>query len=450
MLRPRSRLARLALAPVFGAALSVSAVSAGAQAEAGPAQVSLERKTLDECVRTALGHNVDVLAAGEDVNVAEAERKSVRGELAPKIHLDASYQRWNEAYVFTGFPIHDVNVFNMTATATEPVTGLFAIYDAYKIRELGVDIAAVKQEVSRRQAALHVVEAYYRLLQGERLTEVATASVDQLTTQLRQANSFHTNGTVSQDDVLRAELAVANAQQRLIQMRARVTLDRGRLAVIMGLPADAPIDAQPLAADRTPTRDGGSLEQAEKAAEAQRVELREVDKRIAQADRNTRIAYLKLAPQINVLGAYIHNEGSLFSQTNAAYVGGVASWDVWDWGTTTNGIAEAKARARQAFLTRTKVSDQIQRAVRRAFVQVETASEAMDVAKVSVASAEENFRLVKKRYDASAATSFDVVDAEGLLTQARGQMQTALYDFMIARASLHAATGAAAEALAKD
>jgi outer membrane protein TolC len=81
---------------------------------------------------------------------------------------------------------------------------------------------------------------------------------------------------------------------------------------------------------------------------------------------------------------------------------------------------------------------------------VGTASEALVVAKAAVAAAEENFRLVKKRYEANAATSFDVVDAEGLLTQARGQMETARYDYLIAHAALRAAMGGAPETLARD
>ncbi|HEY2513669.1 MAG TPA: TolC family protein [Polyangiaceae bacterium] len=431
------------------AALLVSLSAAAQEAPPPAAGAPLPHKSLEDCVATALAHNVEVLSAGEEVNVAEAQRTEARGMFGPKLHVDASAQHWNEPYNFQGFPVHDQNVWNVTASATQPITTLLAIYDFYKVKDLGVDVAAVKREAARRVTAAHVIEGYYRLLQAERLVDVAAASVDQLNAQLRQANSFHTNGTVSQDDVLRAQLAVANAQQRLIQGRARVDIDRAQLSVLMGLPPDSAIEADPLPADRPSPRDALSLAQSEKAAETQRVELKEVDTRIALADHETKVAYWKLAPQVNLVGAYIHNEGSLFSQTNAAYVGGTASWDIWDWGTTTGGISEAKARARQAFLARSKVDDQIRLEVRQAFVRVETASEAMDVAKVSMASAEENFRLVKKRYDNSAATSFDVVDAEGLLTQARGQMQTALYDFAIARSALRAAMGYAPEALAK-
>ena len=61
--------------------------------------------------------------------------------------------------------------------------------------------------------------------------------------------------------------------------------------------------------------------------------------------------------------------------------------------------------------------------------------------RTAVSQAEENFRIVTRKFEAAAATSFDVVDAEALVTQARGQVETALYDLLIARAALSRATG---------
>jgi outer membrane protein len=427
---------------------SVMITSVPAQAEsAREPQSALQQLSLVDCVTVALGRNMDVLSAADDTSIAEAQRSGARGQFGPKFHLDASLEYWNGAYAFDGFPIHDRTVWNVTATVTQPVTGLFAIYDTYKVRDLGVDIAAVRHETARRETAFRVVERYYRLLQAKRLEEVSIASVDQLEAQLRQSNAFHRNGTVSRDDVLRAELALASARERLIQARSRVTLERASLATLIGLSPDGAIDAQPLG-DELPAPEAMSLDQAERVAEVQRVELREVDKQIAAMAHETRLAYLKLIPTVNVVGAYIHNEGSLLSDVNAGYVGATASWDVWDWGTTTSGIAEAKARAHRARLARSKVDDRIRLEVQQAFIALNSAREGLEVAKASVALAEENFRLVQRRYEASAATSFDVVDAEGLLTQARGQMQTALYDFFIARAALRTAEGARPESLA--
>jgi outer membrane protein TolC len=440
------RLFRAGALAALAASVMLTSLPSRAQSAEEP-QPELRQLSLVDCVALALGRNVEVLSAADDTSIAEAQRSAARGQFGPKVQLDASLQYWNGPYAFDGFPIHDRTVWNVTATATQPITELFAIYDTYRVRDLGVDIAAVRHEAARRETAFRVVERYYRLLQAKRLEEVAARSVEQLEAQLRRSAAFHDSGTVSLDDVLRAQLALANARQRSILARSRVTLERGSLAVLIGWSPDSPLDAQSLA-EELPTLEAVSLARAEKTAELQRVELLEVDKQIAALAHGTRLAYLKLIPNVSVVGAYIHNEGSLFSPVNAGYVGATANWDVWDWGTTTSGIAEAKARAHQAQLARSKLDDRIRLEVQQAFVASNSAQEAMAVAKASVALAEENFRLVQRRYDASAATSFDVVDAEGLLTQARGQLQTALYDFFIARAALRTAEGVPPEALA--
>jgi outer membrane protein TolC len=183
------------------------------------------------------------------------------------------------------------------------------------------------------------------------------------------------------------------------------------------------------------------MESAELSGERNMIELTEIDRRITQADHEVRAAWLRLAPQVSGVAAYVHNVGSLFSPLDSGYVGGVASWDLWDWGVTTSGISSAKARREQTRVARAKVDEQVRLEVREAFVSVASAREATAVAEASMAAAEENFRLVHKRYDASSATSFDVVDAEAVLTQARGQRQTALYDLLIARAALRRAMG---------
>ncbi len=94
-------------------------------------------------------------------------------------------------------------------------------------------------------------------------------------------------------------------------------------------------------------------------------------------------------------------------------------------------------------LAKKKLEDQVRLEARQAFVNAASSRQALDVAREAVSQAEENFRIVTKKFDANAATSFDVVDAEALLTQSRAQVEQALYDYLIASAALQKATGAA-------
>jgi len=418
---------------------------------AGAQDAPVRKMSLEECVAAALRDNPDVKTSTDQVAVARGGRLEAGGRLGPLLRVDGSLQEWNSDYSIpfqldpsqppVNFPVRDQLTWNFSASAIQPITGLWSLYETYRVRDLGVDVAAIQREATLRDVGYYrTIEAYYRLLQAERLEEVAAASVEQLEGQRKRANSFHDNGVVSKDDVLRAELAVANAKQRQILARAHVSLTRSRLAVQMGLSPNAAIDAVPLASEPSVGNDV-TLERAEQRAVEERVELREVDKHIQQAQGGVRIAWLKWAPQLNLMASYQHVEGSPFQQKDGAYVGGTLSWDVWDWGSTIGGIHEANARLRMARTAREKVQDQIELEVREAYLNLDAAKDAMDVAKAAVASAEENYRLVSKRYDANTATSFDVVDAEGLLTQARGQLQTATYDYLIARAALKRAMG---------
>jgi outer membrane protein len=169
--------------------------------------------------------------------------------------------------------------------------------------------------------------------------------------------------------------------------------------------------------------------------------MRELERNVAQADASVGFAQKKLLPQVNLIGNYTYLAGSQFQPKNSGYVGAVASWDVWDWGTNLSGVHEANAKRDQVRLAREKLDAQVRQEAQQAFVGEQTASEALRVAKASVSQAEENFRIVSKKFEKGAATSFDMVDAESVLTQARAQVQTALYDYLVARAALARATG---------
>jgi outer membrane protein TolC len=411
--------------------------------------------SLEECVALALQQNPDVLTKDAEVAEAEAAKGSASGKFGPKLHVDANFQQWNSPFDIavslspTGppasFPVRNAFTYLASVSLIQPLSGLWPIYENYKLRDLGIDVATVHRQATRRDVAFQVTEAYLRTVETVRLSEVAAASVDQLNAQLKESQSLYANGVVSQTDVLRAQVAVANARQRVIQLRGQQTIARAHLTAAMGMPAGAAIEPRPLSGDPPPPA-VMTIEEAEQRAVAGRVELREIDKQLEQADKAVRGAQARLLPDINIVGNYSRNGGSEFVQANAAYVGAMASWDVWDWGTTLNGIGEAKARTAQVRAARTKVDQMVRLDVQQAYVDVETTADGMEVAKTAVAAAEENYRLITKRYEAASATAFDLIDAEALLTQARGQMQTSLYDYVIAGAALDRAMGIAPHA----
>jgi outer membrane protein len=440
-----------------------------------PTSVWADALTLDQCVAIALKENPEIESAVFEVEAADAVRKKTVGSYGPRLKLDAGIQVWNKALPFDlgsfsdtmawyGLSINALaqksqtqlppppavgdmpNIRNRVTWSTgltlaQPLGALWTVHEGYTLTKLGVDVAKIQQEVAQRNVAFQVTEAYYRLMQAERLADVAAKSVEQVDAQVRRAKTFFERGAVARNDVLRAQLGLAAAQQRLIQAKGNVLLARSRLATLLGRPAGLPIET--VDDGRDPA--GTPLprpEDAEARAAADRIELQEVTARTEQARTAVRLAKSKMLPQINLVGNYTHSAGQAFAPANAAFVGAMASWDIWEGGGTYYGIDEAKARVAQALSARRKAEDLIRLDVRSAHVGVTTAAEALEVTRHAVEQAEENFRIEQKRYESTSNTSFDVLDAETQLTTARGQHQAAIYDCIIAHSNLARAMGA--------
>jgi outer membrane protein TolC len=405
--------------------------------------------SLEDCIATALQRNPDARSSDAAVDAAGASRAGVRGGFGPKLHADALVQEWNSAFQIAFNPttppiqVRDQFTWNASVTLSQPLTQIFGIYDQYKVEDIGVDVAAIQRDVTKRDVAFQVAQAYFQLLEAERLAVVAATSVTQLEAQARLAQSQLTNGVIAKNDELRSELALANARQRALSANGDVTVARGQLATLMAMPLETPIEPIPYG-DTVPNLDEPTLESAEAHAATQRLELRALDRQIDQAVASKHAAEQRLVPNVSAIGSYQHVEGSAFQQTNAAFVGLSGSWDIWDWGTTISGITAADARRRQAEIAHQKVEDAVKEEARQAFVRAEVARQALDVARQAVTQAEENYRIVSKRFENAQGTAFDMVDAESLLTQARAQVETALYGYVIARMALQRATGASA------
>lgn len=444
------------------AAAVVSIFALRASAQPAPATVappahatdeSARVMTLDECITTALNDNVEARSSALEVDAAKAARAGARGELLPRLKAEGALQQWNQAFELpfalpglAGPPpvltVRDAFTWTGSVSVIQPITGLIGGLERHKAESLGIDVAKLEYETTRRDTAFRVAEQYLRVLEAKRLVEVADASITALEAQRKQATSLHTNGVIAKNDLLRAELALTNAKQRGIQARGNVIVARGRLGVLLGLPSNRSVDVSPLGATASPSAEPTTpVASAEEQSTTHRIELRAFDARIEREGSKVRAARDKLIPQVSAVGNYTHFAGSAFQQKDAAYVGVVGSWDVWDWGATLSGAHEADARREQAKLARVKVEEQVRLEARQAAVDAQNARDALDLAKVSVEQAEENFRIVSKRFEQAAATAFDVVDAESLLTQSRAQIETATYGWLVARLALQRATG---------
>lgn len=411
------------------------------------ATLAAEPLTLQRAVDLALERNPDIVNAGLESDASRWSRLSSLASAGPRLRVEGGVQVWDKplevSLSIPGLPgdgpslkVREQVTSSAQVMVVQPIVSLWPILEGLHIKDLGVDIAHLKRAQARRDVTYQATESYYRLLQAQKLVQVSETSVSQVEAQVKKARAFEGQGLMGRNDVLRAELAMAGAKQRLLQIRGGESLALARLRTLLRLTPEEPLSVIAPDAVAAAERPSFELAKAQEAARAQRSELQEIEARVGQASSLRRIAWAKMLPAVNAMASYQYTQGQALAQKDQVFVGLSAQWDVFEWGGTYFGTREAAVRERQAALGLERLRDAINFDTQASFVSWGTAREALDVAEQSVVMAEENYRIESKRYENAANTTFDVLDAEALLTQARAQRENAWFDLLVAEAGM--------------
>ena len=87
------------------------------------------------------------------------------------------------------------------------------------------------------------------------------------------------------------------------------------------------------------------------------------------------------------------------------------------------------------------IRDSIRLEVKNAYEKLMVAGQNIKTAETALAQAKENFRITNLQYQQQVTTSTEVLDARTFLTQAEMNYYSALYGYMIAKATLDRAVG---------
>lgn len=266
---------------------------------------------------------------------------------------------------------------------------------------------------SEERAAFDVFRAYLDVHRAREARSSAQTSYDEAAEVLRLSRERHESGVGLKADVLRAKVALSEAQRTLLTVRNDLTLARRRLALALGRPGGEVGIAEPLdprlfaeEVDILP------VERDDLNALAHRTEA------AREAQRGAKAAYL---PKLHARAVYeMHDpETPLGDQARHWSLNLGLSWTLFD------GMQREHRRARTAAQLRAARQSHLEKA-RRTKLQVEEAvlraSEAeshMETAQKAVAEAEESHRVLQERYEAGLSTLSDVLAVRAALDRAR-------------------------------
>ncbi|MEK7827904.1 MAG: TolC family protein, partial [Thermodesulfobacteriota bacterium] len=432
--------------------LIAAAVTAARAAE------TVKPLSLSESIDLALKRSVLIHAAREGVRGAEAQRKEAFTGFLPKFSTAYSYNRLNEepTFNFPGAPPRIPASTIKTGTkenyawsveARQPLFAGGGILANYEASRIGTEIVRLEETATVQDLVQDVKIAYFNILKAGRIHAVARQSVERLTAHRDTAQGFYDVGIIPRNDLLYAEVELANGRQFLVRAENSLEMAKSKFNTLLRREINAPVEIEDTPNERPFAK---PLDGCIAAALENRPEIRSYALRLEQAKSLVKLARSEYYPNVGLVGNYARYgdtpgvAGSPYRDQESWYVMAVANWNFWEWGKTKNRVDAGLSRENQAADILTNIREQIALEVKNAWLLLHEAEKQIHVAKKTTEQAEENFRINTERYREQVGTSTDVIDAQTLLTKARADHDNALGDYSISRAKLERAMGAAA------
>lgn len=312
---------------------------------------------------------------------------------------------------------------------------------AGKIAAAAAREAAVvaRSEDARAEVTLRIRETYLRALVGADLVATQDARVRAAEAMVANARAQLEAGRAIEASVRRAEAELAEAT------RARTAAENERRKALldlleqMGAPMDGEIALEGSLEEMPPR---STLEHSLATADQTRGELVAARRSVRAAEADATSAAGALYPQ-----AYGFAMGDAFAPRDAmgrqagVTFGVVVSVPLFDGGTRRAEVAASRARVAQASAEAEGVRIRVQKEVRQAWLDLETADRNLESAEAELSASQSAFEVITLRFETGRSILVEQLDALASLTRARSNRALALFDQRLALARLDRATG---------
>jgi outer membrane protein TolC len=396
----------------------------------------------------ALDNNFSIRQAKERIRQQEGVILEVRSAQIPNVTGSGGYQRSAVAVGPTG----EDRYWSFNVTARQTLYSGGGVSASVRGQQLTLDAAVLTLQAVINDALLDVRTRFYTVLVSREKIKVQEQNVELLQRQLQDVKNRYEAGTVSNFEVLRAEVSLANAQVPLITARNdyRLAIEELRSALGFATATESNVTKIPEFVGTLEFAPASfDLRSALTAAREQRPDLLRLRKLETAAEEGVLVRRAGYLPNVSLFGAYDWKKGagsnSFPGDRDGWTVGLQSSWSIFDGRATAGRVAQARSFVEQAKLAVSEAQLLVDVDVRRAVSTFQQATELAAASKKVVEQADEAVRLANARYSAGTATQLDVLSSQVDLTTARLNQLQAYYNYNVAVATTRKAMGLADE-----
>ena len=283
-----------------------------------------------------------------------------------------------------------------------------------------------------------VLEKYMNVLLEQHLVRVYEEAASVAERLLQTTRNRRQQGTVSDYDILRSQVEVANTKAAFINEKNSLQRAIVSLFQVMGVSQDSQVE---FTGELTFAPEAYDLEQASAKAALLRPDLAKAVASLKMAEENIRIARSGFGPSADVFASGDYSNYVEDEWNDEWTVGAKVSLMIFDGFKRRGKVIEVQAVRDQAAETLLDLEEKAHVEVVNALLQLKYADELYQSQKMNIDLAREGLRMLETGSSRGKNTQVEVLDAQAALTKAMGAYYQAIYAHGLARLSIRSAMG---------
>ena len=300
-----------------------------------PVARAVYRLTLEDAQRIALNNNTGVALGRMNVQEKAIGMSAARADYFPKLLGNFFYFHFSDnlgkvetvqtgrlgilppgSRTITAFVANQDSTFTVL-TLAQPITKLIAVNAAVQLARADTVIAQAQLDKGTKDLLSGVAQAFHGIYGAQRIEAALNLQV-QFAERVTKAN---TNPDI--------RIAMIEAQQALLQVRAQLADLYEQFSNLLGLPACTVYElVEPL----PPPINLCSVEEAVQFALFANSQVQEAEANVTKARAGLQAANADFIPDVNIVGSYVNQTAASYIQPNFGFFGVFASYTFVDWG----------------------------------------------------------------------------------------------------------------------
>lgn len=436
---------------ILGSVACLAFVLLGGAVRAEPLRLSL-----DDAVKMALSQNRSVQQAQEKVAAARGKYLESRSGVLPKLDFTASYTRLNPSpgealplipighgIVFGGsvLPVGSADNYDFKVSLSQSVFSWGKAQNGYHTADAQLKATREDSANTRQEIIAEVTKAYYGVLAAKEFIRVAEEALSTAQEQQQDVQKRLDAGTVSEFDLLRTQVQVANTRPQVEKAHDGYEMALLALKNLLGVPLDSPLELtgsliyEPMSVD---------VKSATETAIANRPDLKSLADQKRAMEYTLAVARAELRPNLSLAATYEYKNPDAdlaVKWGTSASASIILTTPLFDGFATSGKVAQAASGVRQVEIARKQAQEGVSLEVSSAVLALNLAQANILSQKDNVDLAKESLRIGRVRYESGLITNLEVLDAELAVTQAETNYLQALYDYQTAKVNLEKAMG---------